>query len=814
MNNQWLVLPLPLCILFCMGKIVLSAQAPAVQTATAMSNVVERYGKFESAIEIGGVIPNPYDYDQIVVQGIFTGPNGQRDTVEGFYQEQFTLQGDAPVATGRSQFTLRYSPTVVGLWTYTVQIITPGSTSSVSGQGFTCVPSDHKGFIRTTPGSGYLSFDGGQAFVPLGHNICWPTSAAATYRDYQRWLGDLQANGGNFFRLWLCHWGIGLEWNNRYPGFSGLKRYNQLSAWHLDQITETCARRGLYFMLCLNHHGQYSTKVNPNWADNPYNTALGGPIATPQAFFSDAQARALHRNRLRYIAARWGYAAQIQAWELFNEVDLTDEYDKNLTAVLDWHAEMAAELKRRDPNRHIVTTSASDPDEGDDLWELDGMEMPQIHVYRPAANLEAIVAQTGRELRANTGKPSLVGEYGLYGDGRQTASSDPNGIHLHNVLWASLFSGAAGSAMTWWWDNYVAPRDLYYHYAGLSKMASGLDFAAARYQPAPATVEGGPLEDAVFPPGAGFGAVTASQFTIDGSGAMTPGLNALGSYLFGTVWNTQLRNPPAFSVRYPVTGQFKVRTGGSTGQNPVLVIKIDGQEALRQPASVNQTYAVNVPPGQHRIEVDNQGTDWMQVAEYIFEKTGRALNAYLLQSADRQHATGWLHRKAYNWQFVRTNGAPTPASGVQLLIPGLRTGLYQVEWFDCRTGDLFRTASATANAAGLRIDCPDIQWDVALRAIWQDPAVAVANPSETTARLYPTPLAAGQMLHWQPAADVSGEWTATIRDVAGRVLLQQIAAITLGEPTALTTTALPPGQYTLDLQQGAKRYAGFFVVGQ
>ena len=34
-----------------------------------------------------------------------------------------------------------------------------------------------------------------------------------------------------------------------------------------------------------------------------------------------------------------------------------------------------------------------------------------------------------------------------------TGQLDPAGIHLHNALWASVMSGAAGSPMPWWWDS-------------------------------------------------------------------------------------------------------------------------------------------------------------------------------------------------------------------------------------------------------------------------------------------------------------------------------------------------------------------------
>ena len=55
--------------------------------------------------------------------------------------------------------------------------------------------------------------------------------------------------------------------------------------------------------------------------------------------------------------ARYGYNRGIVAWELFNEVDWTDDYDQHQTKVADWLEEMAASIKEIDPYGHLVTTS-------------------------------------------------------------------------------------------------------------------------------------------------------------------------------------------------------------------------------------------------------------------------------------------------------------------------------------------------------------------------------------------------------------------------------------------------------------------------
>ncbi len=152
-------------------------------------------------------------------------------------------------------------------------------------------------------------------------------------------------------------WGLGLEWLKGNNGYEGLQRYKQQNAWYLG-----LADRSLPAERSLPHAepGPSRTGIlegNPNWNENPYNAANGGPCIHTWDFFTDQRSRQLIRNRFRYIVARYGYSRNILCWELFNEVDWTDDFSRHKTDVTAWHEEMAAWLSRLDVNRHLVTTS-------------------------------------------------------------------------------------------------------------------------------------------------------------------------------------------------------------------------------------------------------------------------------------------------------------------------------------------------------------------------------------------------------------------------------------------------------------------------
>ncbi len=204
----------------------------------------------------------------------------------------------------------------------------PAGTGTFAPQTFSVTAptqDGNGGFVRSDQ-TNYLHLDDGKQYIPVGENIAWQSSNA--YVDYTNWLTKLSDNDGNFFRLWQCSWGLGLEWRNGSAGYAGLRKYKQNNAFYTDWLLDFCAEKGIYVMYCLQYHGQVSTNVNPNWSDSPYNAANGGPCANTWDFFTNTAAKNHTKNRYRYVLARWGYSRNIMSWELFNEVGWTDQFEQ------------------------------------------------------------------------------------------------------------------------------------------------------------------------------------------------------------------------------------------------------------------------------------------------------------------------------------------------------------------------------------------------------------------------------------------------------------------------------------------------------
>ncbi len=790
--------------------LMLAAQAPLITGVLPLSANVEKNGKFEARVVLQASYKNPYDYDEIRVTATFTDPDGQQFVVEGFFMEAFNLAGSGQITpnTAQNGFRIRFSPRKTGTWTYVVTCETPEGKAGFPPQSFQCLPvnvAHNKGFVKMGTGN-YLVFENGEQYIPIGENIAWPVGNA--YLDYQKWVGALSANGGNFFRLWLCHWGLGLEWKDNVSGYSGLKKYKQSSAFYLDWLFEHCTELGVYVQFCLNHHGQISSQVNPNWNENPYNAANGGPCQQTWDFFSNQQAKALHKNRLRYILARWGCQRSIMTWELFNEVNWTDNYEQHKGAIADWHADMAAFLKQNDPVQRPISTSYGNPQSEDPaVWNNPDMDYTQRHYYFDSPNLEAVLVSGLRENLQQYDKPVHIGEFGLLTENTALKTLDPNGIHVHNNLWGPLFGGGVGTGMGWWWDSYFDPQQLYRYFNPLATLTAQMPLAAKNFRPLQNTTVSGAAGDLKLNATLDWAGLGDTLLEVSPKG-VNPTNYKLGKYLYGSVWNTQYRRPPVFKTEWTAPGQFRIMVGNQFGNSPRLAVWLDGIQVLLLTPTANQNIMLEVPAGKHTIKVDNLGTDWMTIACYSFSGLGSALDAYVLCSSDQSRAAGWLLNSDYNHQYVRSNGAPDAINGAKLRMEQIANGQYFVKWFDCQTGSLVQTDPLMVANGVAEFSIPEIVWDLAF-VLDAQPAKTAEATAAMPLSVFPNPIAREPL---NLAFDLARAENVVVLlcDAGGRVV-QSLYTALLPAGSHQVTLALEPGLsagvYWIHVAAGKERAA-------
>lgn len=776
------------------------AMMPVIDSIVPFVDEVEKYGKYEAKIGLSADFVNPYDYEQIWVQAHLTGPSGQEKTVDGFFMQDYDLNiiSGGLTSIGDGEFRFRFAPEEEGEWKYTISVTDSVGTVTSDEMSFQCTEitsQNNKGFVRSDL-TNYLHFDSGDQYLMIGENMAWQNTNAVT--NYRNWLEKLTENGGNFFRLWHAHWGLGIEWSEGFQAYEGLRKYRQSNCFYQDWLFDYCAENDVYVMLALQHHGPVSTQVNPNWDDSPYNVNNGGPCQNTWDFFTDDLAREHTRNRYRYIMARWGYARSIMSWELFNEVEWTDNYNTYKEDIQNWHFEMAGFLKTNDPYGHLVTTSYAHENEDPVVWSHPDFDLTQTHHYFNTPHLERALANSNRNYLEDFGKPTLNGEFGL-GGSATLANSDPDGIHIHNNLWGGVFSGGAGTGMTWWWDNYIHPRDLYFHFEGVSLMSDWVPFHEKNMAPTGSRVSGAP-GDLILTPSLGWGTVGEETFNIDENGNVDPE-GGLCIYLYGSSWNTQYRSPPSFQVNAQEEFEFTVRTASDNGQSPKIAIYLNGNVMMEEECETDTEYSILVPPGNNLIKVDNTGTDWVTIASYSFSGIGSKVDSYVLLSDENDVAAGWVLNNEYNHENVLENGDPEPTPEAVMHLEDFANGTYFVKWFDCLTGAMFEVEEVAVTDGQLDALVPALWWDATF--LIDENEATVSNAEEQRIALpftvYPNPAKAGQVVQISTEENTF-ENSVTLLDMTGK----EVSNFGESKSSVTLPADIPVGFYWVKVEGGNK----------
>ncbi len=437
---------------------------------------IKRYATLELSLKTNLQAKNSYDADEIDLRVVFTAPSGKESDVGAFWYQDYDLQ--TRQKKGRPGWRVRFTPDETGEWSAVAYTMKPGLRSETFS--FQVSDSRNPGFIRINADNPrYLAYDNGTTFFPIGLNMAWSCGTCDPVETYNRWMKIFTANGGNTIRVWMAAWSFGIEWEDTGLGNYDKRRYE---AWLLDQLFDLAEQYDVKIILVLMNHGPLSLVTNTEWKDNPYNIALGGPLSDPGQFVTNPIAINYYQRRLNYIVNRWGYSTKILAWEWFNEVNLTGISDRDLVP---WLQQMTAYLGQRDVNHHLTTYSYAMRNNSP-TWELPELDIVQKHEYssQSSAKNYDLAGRAARDLqeleKAIPVKPVLMGEFG-YSAANDGEDVETSGIHLHNGLWATTFSGYAGSGMYWWWDTYVEANYLWYHFNGLATFLNGENLA--EYQP-------------------------------------------------------------------------------------------------------------------------------------------------------------------------------------------------------------------------------------------------------------------------------------------------------------------------------------------
>ena len=401
---------------------------------------VPQYGRADFTIVLQGTWNNPYLQEEVTLDMVLTAPSGKKLTLPCYFVEG--------KSGAESRWAARFTPQEKGRYSYVFRQAEKGRPVSESPQGsFEAGKPAGRGILHPRD-NWTLAFDDGTPFRGVAENICWESRDSDDSKffkelheqgdryNYDVMLPQFAGAGGNFCRLWMCSWNFPIDrhrnFNNRRYAESD-EYFNPSAVARLDHTVELGEKLGVYFMLCMG----------------------AGDARTDHGFFVSDQAKARHRNYLRYIVARWGYSPAIGMWEFFNEIDNIQFRDNAhpipAADIVAWHAEMAAYLKSIDPFGHIVTTSISHRDlEG--LNDVKDMDINQKHIYRATSSIPETIVR----YEAAHGKPYVIGEFSFEWDWSKNFDDfgEDMDLDFKRGLWYGLFSPTPITPMSWWWEYF------------------------------------------------------------------------------------------------------------------------------------------------------------------------------------------------------------------------------------------------------------------------------------------------------------------------------------------------------------------------
>jgi hypothetical protein len=521
---------------------------------------------------------------------------------------------------------------------------------------------------------------------------------------------------------------------------SGWNRMDQLNAWRMDQVLQWSEQTGIRLMIT----AESFTTLSPNlrffgdWYRSAYNAANGGPLKEPAEYFASAEIAQLWRDRLRYMVARWGYSSSVMSWELWNEMDGTGLFDAHREAA--WHRDTIRYLRQIDPWDHPVGTSLGHPAGYPELDNLKEPDFVQTHCYN-ARDLARELGYWRDKKTALVPRPHLVGEFSIDARaGHSLIQTDPAGVHLRNALYASVGQQQAGAPLSWWWDNYLDPGNLYPLYAAFSRWIEGFDFVAQRPRPLRASVAydapDGPRAQyrwSLQPVEHGWAPgpeCLPATLDLAATGECRPPA-PLSCVMHGLGGHANLHNPVTFVADLPETATFAVTIGGVSGHGGArLLLALDGrterQEVFDDPDGQSGvdlltqyagTYTISVPPGRRHVTVENTGTDWLEVKEYGMTWRPRQPPLRVLGLMGRTRGLVWVQNLNHTWPAATAKDyAPSPVEGALLVLDAVPPGRWRLELWDTQAGSVLHRGTVRVGDSGqLRVPLPSIATDAAFR---------------------------------------------------------------------------------------------------
>jgi len=698
---------------------------PIEQNANTMS-----CGKrFELSFPLEGSYDNPFDQKQLTVDCLFTIPGGKTIRLPAFFYTPFDTKEGLRSNRLLPMWKVRFTPRQPGTYTWRIIAQNLGKESRSKRGRVTVLPGEYQGFVRISEKQPIaFEYDNGRAIHPVGPNIhIWTPPYLSLVPERVSYpinlLNRLGKLGANFVRLRMDFFYLPIEYRANVNGkFLGPGWFQQEACWDVDRLLATANTNGITVMMCLYNGNPGGLGFNSR---NMFLKRNGGPVESPEEFWVDPKVRALVKNKLRYVVARWGHLPNLFAWEFFNESHLNK-------TIASWYNDMTDYLSAIDPYDHIITSSNYPKENIRPDPEVEKFEIFNYHHYG-ALNMPVLLAERQRLHHGWKKMPVIVGEWGLSAHriGHKLIKDSENGVGHHNALWAGAVNGF--SISEWYVEQLDNAKSFQVQYPPHVKWIADIAFNHPErrlLEVAVKSVKGKPGNaDRIIAPG-GFPLFKDfdfenTTFTVDPE---TPDMTGLARRLKTFLHGKEKKGrdvQPVFELNCANPFEFQVLITRIIRDSLVMKLWLDNKLLKQVPlgsASVHEppiVVGIKVPAGKHAIRVGMDGKDRALVAYRIRNYfTGPpTAHAYGFQTGNAAYI--WMVNENSTAIAERVDIVPGKIDSAVLGIKGLDDGTYRVEWYDTWRGTVVSKDSIICREGILVLNSPAFHRDIACKVTLQ-----------------------------------------------------------------------------------------------
>jgi len=344
----------------------------------------------------------------------------------------------------------------------------------------------------------------GSPFLVIGHNeaMSWP-GLAPLFRHHdiagaERYISMLAAYGITVIRLMLEYFD---EDTWFFEEQAGVPNPSTVECW--DALIKLCERHGMRLLVVF-----WDTfHMVQRWGRHPY-AAASRSFSNPVHFCTSPDALDLQKHRIAFFVDRWGGSGAVFGYELMNEIG--PEWGGSVHEQSNWISAIASFTRERElakwGKNHLLTVSCFGPSPtngyADLIFRHPELDFSTTHVYdfgtidNPENTIGCAITMASAvryaAQQSGNSRPYIDSENGpihLYLDLKRQLPDEVDAEYYHNIAWAHLASGGAGSGMRWPFRHpHCLTTEMHKCQRAMANFASSIDWVRFAPHPVPPQV--------------------------------------------------------------------------------------------------------------------------------------------------------------------------------------------------------------------------------------------------------------------------------------------------------------------------------------